>query len=192
MRGMNDQSDYQVLANQRSGAANPPLAELKQRVLHWLQHEAGFAQVYSINKAGFPVGRTMGAPVDDDFTVYLVQRNVHKRINQWKRNPKMEILWVGTPAEGSRNDSPHVYDFDLLAPRTVFLRGEAEFIDDATLIEVFQRQTKIHRDRGWTKAPLRDPENITDQLIGVRVRPIQIRVEGFGNGPESFTWQMGG
>jgi hypothetical protein len=182
-------NSYTMTANQRGAAPQPPLDGLKQAVLAWLHNEAGFAQVFSINKAGYPVGRTMAAPVDDDFTVWLVQRNVHKRLQHWKRNPRSEVVWVGTPAADSRNDSPHVYDCNLRVPRAVFIRGDAEFVDDARLIEMFQRQTAKHLARGWNKAPLRTPENIVAELVGVRIRPLQVRVEGFGLGAASFQWQ---
>ncbi len=184
-------SNVVVTANQRAAVGSPPLPELQQRVLDWLRTEAGFAQVFSINKAGYPAGRTMAVPIDDDFTVWMVQRNVHKRIGHWQRNPRTEVLWLGTPAPGSRNDSPHVYDRNLLVPRAVFLRGDAEFLDDATLVEVFEKQTALHRSRGWTKAPVRTRENIVAELIGVRIRPQQVRVEGFGDGAASFTWKPG-
>lgn len=182
-------TQYDVLANQRAAVSQPPLGELQRRVMQWLRTEAGFAQVFTVNKDGYPVGRTMAAPIDDEFTVWLVQRKVHKRIGQWRRNPRTEVVWLGTPAPGSRNDSPHVYDLDLLVPRGVFLRGDAEFLDEETTIRVFERQTELHRSRGWTKAPLRTRENVAAELVGVRIRPIQVRVEGFGEGAASFTWR---
>jgi hypothetical protein len=182
-------TDLTSLANQRVAVPTPPLDDLQRRVLAWLRTEAGFAQVYSVNKEGYPVGRTMAAPVDDTFTVWMVQRKVHKRIGQWRRNPRTEVVWVGSPAPDSRNDSPHVYDLNLGIPRAVFIRGDAEFLDDATTVEVFQRQTELHRSRGWTKAPLRTPENIVAELVGVKVRPLQVRVEGFGEGAASFVWK---
>jgi hypothetical protein len=184
-------SNIAVTANQRGAVGPLPPPGLQQTVLQWLRTEAGFAQVFSINKAGYPAGRTMAAPIDDDFTVWMVQRNVHKRIGHWQRNPRTEVLWLGTPAPGSRNDSPHVYDRNLLVPRAVFLRGDAEFLDDATLVEVFEKQTALHRSRGWTKAPVRTRENIVAELICVRIRPLQVRVEGFGDGAASFTWKPG-
>jgi hypothetical protein len=185
-------AEYEALRNQlgTAPAGSRPLDDIQREVLAWLREEAGFAQVFSVNRAGFPVGRTMGAPVDDDFTVRLVQRNVHKRLGQWRQNPKAEVMWVGSPKPGSRNDNPHVYDFDLLAPRVVFIRGEAEFMDEGWLIETFERQSALHRARGWTKAPQRDRENIVSQLVGVRIRPSRVRVEGFGDGPESFAWTV--
>lgn len=165
--------------------------DVKLRVLTWLRTDAGFAQVYTINKEGYPVGRTMATPIDDEFTVWLVQRKVHKRIGQWRHNRRTEVVWVGTPAPGSRNDFPHVYDVNLLIPRAVFLRGDAEFLDEATTVDVFERQTALYRSRGWTKAPLRDRANIAAELVGVRICPIQIRVEGFGDGAATFTWRLG-
>ena len=182
-------TEYSSLANQRTAVPQPPLADLQRRVLTWLREEAGFAQLFTVNKAGYPVGRTMAAPIDDQFTIWTVQRKAHKRIGQWRRNPRTEVVWVGAPASDSRNDHPHVYDLNLLVPRAVFIRGDAEFLDDDTLVEVFERQTSLHRSRGWTKAPLRSRENICAELVGVKIRPLQVRVEGFGEGAASFTWQ---
>ncbi len=181
-------ANYEMTSNQRGALPQPPLNELKRRVLHWLTNEAGFAQVFSINKAGYPVGRTMAAPIDDHFTVWLVQRKVHKRLLHWKRNPRSEVVWIGTPAPGSRNDSPHVYDCNLLVPRGVFLRGDAEFLDDDALVAAFERQTALHRARDWNNAPLRTRDNIVSELVGVKIQPRQIRVEGFGEGAASFVW----
>lgn len=180
----------EINANQRAAqSVAPDRIDLERRVRDFLRNEAGFAQVFTINLAGYPVGRTMGAPIDDDFNVWLVQRSVHKRIGQWRRNPRTEVVWVGSPAPGSRNDHPHVYDFNLLAPRAVFIRGDAEFLDAEATWARYRQQSEMQRARGWTRAPVRDAANVAAELIGVRIRPLQIRVEGFGNGPESFTWR---
>jgi uncharacterized pyridoxamine 5'-phosphate oxidase family protein len=85
--------------------------QVKAAVMDFLRNEAQFAQVVSINKDGFPVARTMGAPINPDWSVTLVQRNTHRRIGQLRRNPRVEIIWTGNPAPGSANDSPHVYNF---------------------------------------------------------------------------------
>jgi hypothetical protein len=95
---------------------------------------------------------------------------------------------MGPPAADSRNESPHVYDLNLAIPRGVFIRGDAEFLDEATTLEVFQRQTALHRSRGWTRAPLRTPENVAAELVGVKINPVRVRVEGFGDGAASFSW----
>lgn len=177
-----------MLANQRAPVSAPDFADLRRRVLDWLHQEAGFAQVISINKEGYPVARTMAAPVDESFTVWTVQRRVHKRLGQWRRNPCTEVVWMGPPAPDSRNESPHVYDLNLAIPRGVFIRGDAVFLDEATTLAVFERQTAIHRARGWTRAPLRTPENVAAELVGVKINPVRVRVEGFGEGAASFSW----
>lgn len=175
----------------RPDAAAKPLEQVQREVMAFLTEEAGFAQVATVNKDGFPVARTMGAPVNEDWSVDLIQRNVHRRLGQLQRNPRLEIVWVGTPAPGSVNDRPHVYDFGLLVPRVVFLRGIAEFMDAEWTVERFQRLTAIHRAKGQTQAPERDPANIRAELVGIRVRPVQVRAEGFGVGAQSYTWTIG-
>lgn len=173
----------------RSGAPKP-LEQVQREVLAFLREEAGFAQVYTVNRNEFPVGRTMVAPVNDDWSVDLVQRKVHRRLGQLQRNPRLEIAWVGDPAPDSVNDRPHVYDFGLLVPRVVFLRGIAEFMDGDWTVERFERQTAIQRGKGLTRAPERTPDNIREELVGIHVRPVQVRAEGFGAGPQSFTWPV--
>ena len=132
----------------------------------------------------------MVAPIQPDWSVVLVQRSVHKRLEQMKNNPHVEIVWVGTSVPGSVNDRPHVYDFGLLIPRVVFLRGLAEFMDEQAAAEAFQSQTIIQRAKGLTSAPMRSIENIKEELVGVRIVASQIRAEGFGTGAESFTWKV--
>lgn len=159
-------------------------------VLRWLRDEAGFAQLVTVNRDGFPVARTVGAPVNDDWSVDLVQRGTHRRLAQLWNNPHLELIWVGSPEPGSRNDHPHVFDYGWLAPRAVFLRGVAEFMDAEWTLKRYQQQSHVLRTRGGTKAPRRDPDNVRDQLVGVHVRPVRVRVEGFGGGPTSHTWRI--
>lgn len=175
---------------QRPGATHPDLESVQEAVLRFVQTEAGFAQVFTINRDGFPVGRTMVAVVNADWTVDLVQRNVHRRLNQIRRNPRMEIVWTGPPRADSVNDRPHVYDFGLAIPQVVFIRGLAEMMTEGELVSTYERQTRIQREKGLTKAPLRTPDEVKAELVGVRVRPVQVRAEGFGAGATSFTWMI--
>jgi hypothetical protein len=181
-----------VDANERGGRDAPPrsLGQVREKVMRFLREEAGFAQVITINAQGFPVGRTMVAPIDDDWSVTLIQRKVHRRLGQLRRNPKLEIIWVGNPAPDNVNDRPHVYDAGLNVPRAVFLRGVAEFLEPEKTIARFRRQTAVYVARGQTRAPERTDDNIRAELVGVHVRPIQVRAEGFGAGAESFTWTI--
>lgn len=175
----------------RGGGAAKSADEVAAEAMQFVNHEAGFAQVFTINNDGFPVGRTMVAVVEADWSVVLIQRRVHKRIRQMERNPKTEVVWVGDPAPNSINDRPHVYDFGLDIPRVVFVRGIAEFMGEDELVGKFFKQTLIQQNKGLTKAPVRTRENVIEELVGVTINPIQVRVEGFGIGAQSFTWNMG-
>lgn len=181
-----------VESNERAGREAPAKAigQVRREVMAFLTGEAGFAQVYTVNQDGYPVGRTMVAPVNEDWSVDLVQRRVHRRLGQLRRNPRVEITWAGDPAPDSVNDRPHVYDWGLQVPRVVFLRGVAEFMDDDWTVARYQRQTAIQHAKGLIKAPLRSPENVREELIGIHVRPVQVRAEGFGAGAQSFTWSI--
>lgn len=158
--------------------------------LRWVQRDGGFAQVITLNAAGFPVTRTVGAILNDDWTVDLIQRRVHRRLDQLRRNPRLEVIWVGSPAPGSHNDHPAVFDFGRLVPRAVMVRGTAEFMDEEWTLWRYREESARLRARGFTKAPERDDADVRDQLVGVHVLPVRIRAEGFGDGAESFTWTI--
>lgn len=175
----------------RGGVEPRPPAEVQADAMVFLTGEAGFAQVFTISRDGFPVGRTMVAPVNPDWSVDLVQRRIHRRLGQVRRNPRVEIVWVGTPAPGSVNDRPHVYDMGLEVPRVVFLRGLAEVMDDTWTLERYWRQMAIQRARGLTRALERSDDNVREELVGIRVLPVQVRVEGLGVGAQSYTWTVG-
>lgn len=156
----------------------------------FLTQEAGFAQVCSISNEGFPVGRTVGAPVNADWSVDLIQRSVHRLLGQLRRNPRVDVIWLGSPAPESVDDRPHVYDFGLPVPRAVFLRAVAEFMDTEWTIEQFQPLTAIHRAREQVKAPERTVADIRAQLVGIRVRPVRVRREGSGAGAQDYAWRV--
>jgi hypothetical protein len=158
------------------------------RARRWVQSEAGFAQVVTVDGQGFPVTRTMGAFLRDDWSIDLVQRRVHRRLDQLRRNPRLEVAWVGPPVPGSRNDHPAVFDFGLLVPRAVMVRGTAEFMDEEWTSRRYREEAGRLRGHGLTKAPERDEQNVRAELVGVRIVPVRVRVEGFGDGAESFAW----
>jgi len=185
-------AEVRIEANQIEPAERPekPWEQVQAEVLAFLREEAGFAQLYTVNKAGYPVGRTMGVLLGDDWSVDLIQRRVHRRLGHLRRNPRVEVCWIGTPAPGSTNDHPHVFDFGLLVPRCVFLRGDAEIMDDDWTLERYRRADAELRARGLTKAPERSNEEVKADLVGVHIRPVRVRAEGFGHGAESFEWEL--
>lgn len=159
-------------------------------VRDWVRSEARFAQVVTVDANGYPVARTMGAPLNDDWSVDLVQRRQHKRLEHLRRNPRLEIIWVGTPAPGACNDHPAVFDYGWLVPRVVLLRGLAQFMDEDWTVRRYREQTTALLSRGMHKAPERDDENVRRELVGVHVRPVWVRAEGFGASAEAFHWSM--
>lgn len=181
-----------IQANARRSGPQPSPAEYEERVRRFVQDHAGFAQVITVNRGGFPVGRTMVAPLEEDWSVVLVQRKVHHRIGHWRRRPATEIIWAGPPHRDNRNLAPHVYDWCVQVPRVVFLRGTATFLGDDGLVAAYERQGERNWRAGRTLAPVRTHEQVVDELVGVRISPAQVRAEGFGPGPESVTWSVVG
>lgn len=167
------------------------LAAALDAAQEFVRREAGFAQVTTLDSAGFPTARTVSAFVAPDWSVELVQRRGHRRLAQLRRDPRLLVTWSGAPAPDSRNDSPAVFDLGLLIPRVVFVQGHAVALDDAETWEVYARHDRALRERGLDRAPRRGPDEVAAELAGVRVRPRRIRLEGFGDGPEAFTWTPG-
>jgi hypothetical protein len=152
--------------------------------------EAGFAQLTTLDRYGYPVARTMTAFLEPDWSVALVQRRTHNRLAQLRRNPRVLTGWVGDPAPAATNERPHVFDIGRLPPRAVFIRGTARFMPDDWTVEWYQRQVDRQRAKGFTRAPLRTPEQVVTDLAGVRIEPHRVRLEGFGEGAQSFDWVL--
>lgn len=152
--------------------------------------EAGFAQVTTLEGHGFPVARTMTAFLADDWSVALVQRRTHARLKQLAADPRLLVTWIGTPADGASNERPHVFDLGRLPPRAVFVRGTAHFQDDAWTVERYLHHAGQQRAQGFTRAPLRTPEQVVADLVGVRVQPYRVRLEGFAQGARSFDFTV--
>ncbi|MDP5181220.1 pyridoxamine 5'-phosphate oxidase family protein [Blastococcus sp. BMG 814] len=163
-------------------------AAVRRAALAFVLEEAGFAQLTTIDRLGFPVGRSMTAFLNPDWSVDLVQRRTHARLAQLRRDPRLLVTWVGDPAPGATNERPHVFDIGRLPPRAVYVRGTAAFLDDAATISLYRHHVGRQRAQGFTKAPLRSPEQVVEDLVGVHVTPYRIRLEGFGAGAQAFDW----
>ncbi|MEQ4299976.1 hypothetical protein ABNF97_01065 [Plantactinospora sp. B6F1] len=163
---------------------------VRRAALDFVRDEAGFAQVTTIDRQGFPVTRTMTAFLGDDWSVSLVQRRGHRRLGQWRRNPHTLVSWVGAAAPGATNERPHVFDLGLLPPRLVSVRGSAEFMPPEWTVDRYRRELDRQRGRGHTRAPQRTDAEAVEELAGVVIHPVRIRLEGFGVGAQSFTWTV--
>lgn len=169
----------------------PPPDDVVRRALALTREEVPFAQVVTLDVRGYPVARTATAFLADDWSVALVHRRTHARLAQVTRDPRVLVVWTGTPAEGATNDNPHVFDVGALPPRAVMVRGTAEPADDAWTEATYRRHLDAQRAAGHTRAPVRDTDQVRADLVGLRVRPFRVRLEGFGEGAQSFDWVAG-
>lgn len=61
-------------------------------------------------------------------------------------------------------------------------------MEDDELLATYKAQTEHQRSLGLTKAPLRTPSEVVEELIGTVIEAVQVRVEGFGSGARSYQW----
>lgn len=168
-----------------------PPDDVLQRAQAFVRDEAGFAQVVTLDRHGYPVGRSATAFLRPDWSVALVHRRTHARLVQVRRDPRVLVTWVGTPAPGASNENPHVFDVGRLPARVVLVRGTAELADDDWTEEVYRRALEEQRAAGYTRAPVRSAEQVRTDLVGLHVRPYRVRLEGFGEGAASADWVEG-
>lgn len=167
-----------------------PLDDAQEAARSFVRKEAGFAQVTTLDMKGFPVSRSMTAFLADDWSISLVQRGIHQRMSQMRRDPHILVTWVGSPAPGATNERPHVFDIGRLPPRVVFVRATTQFMDEAWTLDCYMREVHRQRAQGFDRAPLRTPEQVRKDLVGVRLAPYRVRLEGFGEGAQSFDWTI--
>lgn len=166
------------------------LDSARRTAMQFVLREAGFAQLTTLDRHGFPVGRSMTAFLAPDWSVSLVQRSTHARLAQMRQDPRVLVTWVGSPAPGATNSRPHVFDVGRLPPRVVFVRGRAELMDADWTERCYRREVTRQRAMGHAAAPLRSPEQVATDLVGVRVHPRRVRLEGFGEEARAFEWTI--
>lgn len=150
--------------------------------------EAGFAQLTTLDRFGYPVARSVTAFLGADWSVVLVQRGTHARMAQLRRDPRVLMCWVGDPALSASNERPHVFDIGRLPPRAVMVRGTARFMAADWTQGQYRRHVDQQRAEGHCAAPLRDAAQVAKDLVGIIVVPYRVRLEGFGVGAQSFDW----
>lgn len=168
-----------------------PPDDVVARAEAFVRQEAGFAQVTTLDAYGYPVSRSMTAFLADGFVVELVQRRVHRRLAQLAADPRLLTTWVGAPAPSATNERPHVFDLGRLPDRTVMVRGAAHLMDEDWTWEVYARHRAQHLAHGNDRAPARDRGRVAADLIGMRVEPFRVRLEGFAVGAQSYDWSVG-
>jgi hypothetical protein len=151
-----------------------PLADVQQDAFAWLDTFAGFCQVFTINRDGFPTGRTMGGPINADWSVDLIQGQTgFDRVNQVRANNRLELLWIDTAER---------------VPKAVFLRGTGEIYEGDRVVDEYNRRMERNASRGRPAAHVLSADEVKATLIGIKVTPVRIRVEGFGERSEVYAW----
>lgn len=168
-----------------------PDAGVLARAEAFVRDDAGFAVVTTLDAHGYPVSRSMTAFLAEDFAVNLVQRRSHRRLEQLRRDPRLLVAWLGSPAPGATNERPHVFDLGRLPARAVMVRGQAQFMGEAWTWDTYASARTEQVARGDDRAPARDRGQVAADLIGIRVHPYRVRLEGFGDGAQSFDWRVG-
>jgi general stress protein 26 len=154
--------------------ASKPIEQVKQEALAFLQERMGFAQVHTVNEAGYPAGRTMGASINDDWTLDMIGPKGARRIDHVRNNGKVEVVWV---------------DNSTRIPKAVFLQGTGTVFEGDELVERYNRRMDINEARGRGRGPRQAPDVVRETLLGIHVKPVRVRVEGFGEGTEIFSWK---
>ena len=152
-----------------------PSDELKERIREFVQ-DLNMGQVYTVNKEGFPTGRTIGANLNDDWSVDLMQAKDNGRVTQVRRHPQMAIEWN----DGGRSGNLNI-------PKAVFLRGIGETFEGDRLVMAYNKRMDRMEKRGSTRPRLPEAQ-VREELVGIHVRPVLVRAEGFGDYAEVFVW----
>lgn len=168
-----------------------PSPDVVERARHFVHAEAGFAQVTTLDRHGYPVARSMTALLAQDWLVELVQRGSHARLAQLRRDPRMLVTWVAPGADDASPAYPHVFDIGRRPQRAVMIRGTARFLDPDRTWATYSAHSDRLRALGHRQAPVRDAADVAAQLTGLQVIPYRLRLEGFGDGAQSFDWTVG-
>jgi hypothetical protein len=60
------------------------MTDIKAEALHWIRSYKIFPQLHSVNKAGFPIGRTTWFPIEDDWSIHATG-NAIREISRLRR-----------------------------------------------------------------------------------------------------------
>ncbi|SHG70430.1 Pyridoxamine 5'-phosphate oxidase [Jatrophihabitans endophyticus] len=163
-------------------------APTRAAVRAFLDEPPRFAQLVTVDAHGRPVTRTVGAAVAADWTLELLARRGHARLRQLAANPRLQVLFVAPPRGDEPPAHPAVIDYGRPVPRLVALGGRAEPMAADATRDAYRRQLEAAMRRGHTRAPLRSPEQVDADLVGLRVVVDRVRAEGFGDDALAETW----
>ncbi len=151
------------------------MTDIKGEALDWLCSYRNFPQLHSVNKAGFPIGRTTYFPVEDDWSIHATGYRGNYRVKQIRNNPHLEAMWLDT------TESP---------TKSVRIRGLGYHTVDENLVRVYNEREDKARARGEGFGPRLYDKEITDTVCCTYITPLRVRLEGFGKQESPLVWDV--
>jgi len=152
------------------------MTDIKAEALEWLRSYRNFPQLHSVNKAGFPLGRTTYFPVEDDWSIHATGYRGNYRVKQIRNNPHLEATWLDT------TESP---------TKSVRIRGLGYHTVGESLVRVYNEREDKARARGEGFGPRLFDKEITDTVCCTHITPLRVRLEGFGKQDSPLVWDVG-
>ena len=155
--------------------ADSAMADIKTEALDWIRSYNNFPQLHSINKAGFPIGRTTWFPIEDDWSIHATGYRGNSRVKQIRNNPHLEAMWLDTTGQTTR---------------VVRIRGVGYHTESASLIRIYNEREDIARSKGDGFGERLSGKDITDTVCCTHITPLRVRLAGFGNGKALLEWDV--
>ncbi len=152
------------------------MTDIKAEALDWLLTYKNFPQLHSVNKAGFPIGRTTYFPIENDWSIHATGYRGNYRVKQIRDNPHLEAMWLDT------TESP---------TKSVRIRGVGYHTVDESLVRVYNEREDKARARGEGFGPRLYDKEITDTVCCTHITPLRVRLEGFGKQDSPLVWDVG-
>jgi hypothetical protein len=151
------------------------MTDIKAEALDWIRSYRNFPQLHSVNKAGFPIGRTTFFPVDDDWSVNATGYRGNARIKQIRNNPHLDVMWLDTTGA---------------VTRVARIRGLGYHTANEPLVSVYNEREDLARAKAEGFGERLHGKGITETVCCTHITPLRIRLAGFGDGGESLEWDV--
>ena len=151
------------------------MTDIKTEVLQWIRSYTNFPQLHSINKAGFPIGRTTWFPIEDDWSMHATGYRGNARVQQIRNNPHLEAMWLDTTVP---------------VTRVVRIRGLGYHTENESLIRIYDEREDLARAKGEGFGERLTGKEITDTVCCTHITPLRVRLAGFGDGDTSLQWEV--
>jgi len=149
--------------------------EEKKQALDWIYSYKNFPQLYSINKAGFPIGRTTWFPIEDDWSIHATGYRGNARVQHIRRNPHLEAMWLDTTES---------------VVKVVRIRALGYNTDNDSLVRIYDEREDIARAAGDSFGDRLVGKDITDTVCCTHLTPQRVTLEGFGGSPTPVVWDV--